>query len=305
MNDQADFADEVRNSAWWSGDSRKVANGRGVDAILTKQGKMEIPDLSGVEVVQMGHVMQPVIGRLAQDKLQIELKEADYAITHPQHDWFRSHFDFISADGKTLVEAKNYNAGTKSKFDADTNTIPLADYAQLVHEAACHGVERIYLAVLFGGQEFQTFEFNISEAEKDEFIQKMSVYWGFVKANTLPEAETIEQTKLIYPTSIEEQVVATQQMEQAVAQLKAIKGQIKELEGAEEQIEVAIRNALGDKSAVVGVDGSTLVTWRSTKPSMRFASDLFKQAMPDIYEKFVMEMPGSRRFLVKWTRLSL
>ena len=299
MNDQADFADEVRNSAWWSGDSRKVANGRAVDAILTKQGKMEIPDLSGVEVVQMGHVMQPVIGRLAQDKLQIELQEADYAITHPKHDWFRSHFDFISADGKTLVEAKNYNMGTRSKFDADTNTIPLADYAQLVHEAACHGVERIYLAVLFGGQEFQTFEFNISEAEKEEFIKKMSVYWGFVKANTLPEAETIEQTKLIYPTSIEEQVVATQQMEQAVAQLKAIKGQIKELEGAEEQIEVAIRNALGDKSAVVSVDGSTLVTWRSTKPSMRFASDLFKQAMPDIYEKFVMEMPGSRRFLVK------
>jgi hypothetical protein len=25
--------------------------------------------------------------------------------------------------------------------------------------------------------------------------------------------------------------------------------------------------------------------------------------MPDIYEKFVMEMPGSRRFLVKWTIL--
>jgi hypothetical protein len=25
--------------------------------------------------------------------------------------------------------------------------------------------------------------------------------------------------------------------------------------------------------------------------------------MPDIYEKFVMEMPGARRFLVKWTLL--
>jgi hypothetical protein len=25
--------------------------------------------------------------------------------------------------------------------------------------------------------------------------------------------------------------------------------------------------------------------------------------MPDIYEKFVMEQPGSRRFLVKWTTL--
>ena len=299
MNKQEDFADEVRNSAWWSGDSRKVANGRAVDAILTKQGKMPIPDLSGIEAVQMGHVMQPIIGKLAQNKLQIELKNADYALSNSVNPWFRSHFDFISADGKVLVEAKNYNMGVRAKFDTDTNHIPQADYAQLVHEAACHGIERIYLAVLFGGQEFQTFEFNIGAAEQDEFIQKMAVYWGFVKANTLPEAETIEQTKLIYPHSTEEQIVATQQMEQAVAQLKAIKGQIKELEGAEEQIEVAIRNALGDKSAVVGVDGSTLVTWRSSKPSMRFASDLFKQSMPDIYEKFVMEMPGSRRFLIK------
>ena len=109
-NAQSDFAPEVRNSAWWSGDSRKAANGRGNEAVLEKLGLKERPDLSGIEAVQMGHVMQPVIGRLAQDKLRIELKDADYALTHSRESWLRSHFDFISADGKTLVEAKNYNA---------------------------------------------------------------------------------------------------------------------------------------------------------------------------------------------------
>ena len=34
-----DFAPEVRNAAWWSGDSRLAANGRAADAILVKQGK--------------------------------------------------------------------------------------------------------------------------------------------------------------------------------------------------------------------------------------------------------------------------
>jgi len=67
-NVQTDFAPDVRNSAWWSGDSRMAANGRAVDVILTKQGKREAPDLSDVEAVQMGHIMQPVIGRLFQDK---------------------------------------------------------------------------------------------------------------------------------------------------------------------------------------------------------------------------------------------
>jgi predicted phage-related endonuclease len=298
-NDRGDFAPEIRRSAWWSGDSRKAANGRAVDAILEKQGKKEIPDLSDNEAVQMGHVMQPVVGRLFQDKHRMELKDADYSLTHPRHDWFRSHFDFISADGKTLVEAKNYNAMVRNKFDSEANVIPSADYAQLVHEAACHGVNDIYLAVLFGGQEFVTFHFDITEVEKDDLIKKMAEYWGFVKANTLPPAETIEQTKIMFPVGNAGTITATQQMEMAITHLKDIKTQIKNLEAQEENLEVAVRNALGERDTIMNVDGSTLVTWRNSKPSKRFSSSLFQQAMPDIYEQFVVEQPGARRFLVK------
>ena len=299
MNDQGDFAPEVRRSAIWSGDSRKVANGKMVDVILEKQGKKELKDLSGVEAVQMGHVMQPLIGKLAQDRLKMELKDADYSITHSKHTWFKSHFDFISADGGVLVEAKNYNAAVRSKFDPDTNRIPDADYAQLVHEAACHNVNRIFLAVLFGGQEFHTFEFFISDQEKDDLIKKMATVWGHCQAGTLPPAETIEQTKIIYPSSSTAVVTATQQVELAIAQLRDVKNQIKHLEATEEQIEVAVRNLMGESQEIRTVDGQTLVSWKSSKGSKRFSSTLFQQSMPDIYEQFVIEQPGSRRFLVK------
>jgi predicted phage-related endonuclease len=298
-NAQSEFAPEVRNSAWWSGDSRMAANGRAVDVILTKQGKREAPDLSDVEAVQMGHIMQPVIGRLFQDKHKIELKEADYALTHTKHDWMRSHFDFISADGTVLVEAKNYNAGVRNKFDADANRIPDADLAQLIHESACHNINRIFLAVLFGGNEFVTIEFDITEGMKDDLVQRMAKLWAYCKTDTLPPAETIEQTKLVYPTSTDETIVATQNVEVAVAQLKQYKANIKALEDQSEALEVAIRNTMGDKGEIVSISGDTLVTWRSSKSSKRFSSDLFKQAMPDIYEQFVIEQPGSRRFLVK------
>ena len=299
MNDQNDFAPEIRRSAIWSGDSRKVANGKMVDVILEKQGKKEIPDLSGIEAVQMGHVMQPIVGKLAQQKLKKELKEADYALTHPQHDWFRSHFDFISADGNMLVEAKNYNASVRSKFDPESNRIPDADYAQLVHEAACHNVNDVVLAVLFGGQEFHTFQFHITDQEKDDLIKKMAAVWGYCKADTLPPAETIEQTKIIYPESKDGFITATQQVERAIAHLKDIKTQIKHMEATEEQLEVQVRNLMGEYQEIRGVDGTTLVSWKSAKSSKRFSADLFRSAMPDIYEQFIVEQPGSRRFLVK------
>ena len=298
-NDRDDFAPEIRNSAWWASDTRMVMNGKAVEVIMQKQGKIDPPDLSQIEAVQMGHVMQPIIGRLAQDRLNMELKDADYPLTHPDHSWLRSHFDFISADGRVLVEAKNYNINARNKFDVDSNRIPPADYAQILHEATVHRVDRVILAVLFGGQEFQTFDFTFSEEEKENLIKDMAVYWGHVKADTLPEPQSLEATKLIYPNDNGQSMVASQALETAIQQLKQIKGQIKAYEEQSDILETAIRGTMQNYGDIVSVSGETLVTWRSAKSSKRFSSDLFKQSMPEVYEQFVVEMPGSRRFLVK------
>jgi hypothetical protein len=298
-NDREDFAPEIRNSAWWASDTRQAANGRALDQILIKQGKMPPPDLSGVESVQMGHVMQPTILSLAQNALQTEIKDADYALTHPTESWLRSHFDGITADGQMLVEAKNYNAAVRNKFDFDTGRIPAADYAQLVHEASVHGVSKICLAVLFGGQEFKHYVFDITELEKEELIKTMAVLWGHVKADTTPSPETIEQTKILYPVSTDSAIVATREVEQAVLMLKQYKERIKEAEGQVEALETQIRTYMADNAEIRAVDGSALVTWKSSKATKRFNADLFKSAMPDIYSQFVVEQAGSRRFLIK------
>ena len=299
MNDQADFAPEVRKSAIWSGDSRKVANGKMVDVILEKQGKKELADLSNVEAVQMGHVMQPIIGQLAQTKLGIELKEADYMMTHPKETWMRSHFDFISADGKTLVEAKNYNAAVRNKFDADANIIPAADMAQLIHECAVHGIDDIVLAVLFGGQNFEVFKFTITQEQKEQLIKDMARYWSAVATRTPLEAEDTEQTKLIYSVSAPTAITAPQSLEQICQALVYTKEQLNKWEAEEERLKVDIQKFMGVNSELVTIDGRVLATWKSSKGSHKFDQKLFESAMPDVYKSFVREVPGSRRFLIK------
>ena len=296
----SDFSPSTRNSAIWSGDSRKVANGRANEVILTKQGIIEIEDLSEVEAVQMGHVLEPVIGRLAQAKLGVELVKIDDALSHPKHDWFKSHFDFAGKqNGKTiLVEAKNYNAATRSKFDA-SGICPAADMAQLVHEAAVFGVDMVYLAVLFGGQEFVLIPFNITEEQKEELIKQMAVIWGHVQAGTTLPPETVEQVKLLYPVSTEEVKTASASVEQACLALAQIKANIKHLEAQEEQYDTLVRGYMQDKSTLATIDGKVLATWKSAKPSVKFDAKLFQEAMPDIYKQFMREMPGSRRFLLK------
>ena len=298
-NDRADFAPEIRNGAWWSGDTRLAASGRAGEAILQKLGLTERPDLSGVEAVQMGHVMQPVIGRLVTDRLGLELRDADYALQHPTESWLKSHFDFITTDGKTLVEAKNYGIHNRNKFDTESNIVPAADYAQCLHEATVHGVENVILAVLFGGQEFVTFQFSFGELQQQDFIQEMAEYWSSVVAKNPLPPETSDQARALFPSDTGGKIMANQNTEQVATQLRNVRARLKELEVHEDQLLTALQSAMGSNSELITVDGTILATWKCAKASKRFDSSLFKSSMPDLYEKFIVEAAGSRRFLLK------
>jgi predicted phage-related endonuclease len=93
--------------------------------------------------------------------------------------------------------------------------------------------------------------------------------------------------------------MASQSVEQACSILFDIKAKIKELEKQEEQVQTLVQGYMQDASSLVAIDGSVLATWKSAKPTMSFDNKLFQSAMPDIYERFVVQKPGSRRFLVK------
>jgi predicted phage-related endonuclease len=296
----SDFSPETRNSAWWSGDSRRAASGKANEVILTKQGKLEIPDLSNIEAVQMGHVMEPVIGNLASERLGVRLEKIEEALTHPQHPWLKSHFDFHGKlNGETiLVECKNYNAAVRNKFD-ESGLVPAADMAQLIHEAAVYGIRKIYLAVLFGGQEFVLIPFEITDEQKEELIKQMAVYWGHCQAGTQLPPETPEQARLIYPTGLDTTKMASRSVEEACRTLTLVKGQIKALEAQKEALETLVQGYMGEANQLATFDGSVLATWKNAKTSEKFDSKLFQSAMPDVYEKFVVNVPGSRRFLVK------
>jgi predicted phage-related endonuclease len=278
-----------------------AANGRANEVILQKMGRLAPPDLSGVEAVQMGHVMEPVIGRLAQSRLGVDLQKIEHAYAHKSHPWFRSHFDFTGTqDGKQiLVECKNYNAAVRQKFDPATGVMPAADMAQCIHEAAVMQVDTVYLAVLFGGQEFTLTRVDVTEVMKEDLIQKMAPYWAAcVAGNPLPP-ESTDQARVLFPESRKAAVEADRGLEQACVALKSVKQQIKALEEQEEQLALMVQRALQEKDTLVDISGQVLATWKSAAASKKFDAKLFQQAMPDVYETFVREVPGSRRFLIK------
>jgi hypothetical protein len=108
-----------------------------------------------------------------------------------------------------------------------------------------------------------------------------------------------DAAKLVYKVDNGTNLLATQSLEQACQVLKVLKEQIKALEGQEHDLVSKIQGYMMESSQLVSVDGNVLATWKASKASKKFNAELFKSSMPDIYEKFVTEQPGSRRFLLK------
>ena len=289
-----------RRKAIWATDARKIADGRAVQVYLEKRGEADPPDLSQIEAVQMGHVMQPVIGRLVSERLGVAIKDMDVAVQHPTEAWMWSHFDFITQDGDVLIEAKNYNSMARNKFGENGSIhVPNADYFQCLHEATVLGVNKVILAVLFGGNEFCTFPLEFTQGDKDRLLQTEAELWGRIQAGTPPDAGSTDDLRRLFPQDNAETVQASGRVEQAVAELFRLKTQIKDLESMEEELSSLIQSYMKDAAQLTSYDGKVLATWKTAKGSKRFSADTFKQAMPDIYEQFVIEQPGSRRFLVK------
>ena len=295
-----DFSQESRASAWWATDSRRAVSGHLIDVLLEKKGEKERADPSEIEVVQMGLKMQPAIARLFEEETGIGAQELEIAGTHKTEPWLRAHFDFATNDGG-LLEVKNFNAALITKYSEpdEPMKLPEADYVQCLHEACVYGVDHVYFAVLFGGQRFRWWKLEFTAEQKDEFVQRAAAWWAMAVNKTMPEPETPDQARAVWRYDDGMHIIANAHVETACAQLKKIKEQIKLLEGHEEAYTTAIQNFMANKAILETMAGDTLATWKTAKGTRRFDPDLLKKAMPNIYEQFFVEKPGSRRFLVK------
>lgn len=296
----SDFSPEVRNKALWSGDARRYVEGRGGEVYAEKLGLKEMDDLSDNEAVQMGLVMQEPIMREYAKRNGIEFKDADYALYHPQQSYLASHFDYISADGKTLYEVKNLGVHQRKKYgDNNTDQIDLGYRVQCLHEATVHQIETVVLVVCFGGQEICGYPQTFSPDLKDMHIKEMAEFWGRIQARSFDPDTMGDAAKLVYRQDNGTNLIATQDLEHDCLNLAAIKQQISVLEKDEATLQKRIQGYMMESSQLVSVDGTVLATWKTAKSSKKFSQELFKNAMPDIFDKFVVEQPGSRRFLVK------
>ena len=295
---QEDLA--IRPDHIWAGDAGQIAAGKAGEVYMLKTGQKEPDDLSGNEAVEMGLVMQEPIMRAAAGRWGLEFKDADYHLIHPRHTFLASHFDYISSDGKTLYEVKNVGHHQRKHYGENLSEQVSDRYrAQCMHELIVHQVQNIELIVLFGGQELCRFPQTVTELEQEAHIRAMAEFWAQVQTRSFNPETMADVVRDVYKVDDGSSIVANASIEQACLQLQQIKAKLKEYEEAEDGLKEFIQSWMKERATITAYDGSILATWKTAKPSKRFSAELLKSAMPQIYEQFVVESPGSRRFLIK------
>jgi predicted phage-related endonuclease len=264
-----------------------------------KVGKADPTDLSNIEAVQMGHVMQGTIQRMFTDQTGIEARHTDdeFKIA-PEVDYLAAHTDG-QIDNTTILEIKNFSGFRRKEFgDWGSDDVPLTVYTQCVHEAICWNAKTVFVAVLFGGQEFQVYELNPSLNERNSYLERADKFWSTVTSQTPPEPQNANDVALLFPQHNDDAVVADDALIQRHIELVTIRNQIKQFEKTEEEIAAEFKLFMGEAGTVMGGD-KPLVTWKKSADSRFFDAKAFEQDHPELFKKYTGIRPGSRRFLVK------
>lgn len=131
-------------------------------------------------------------------------------------------------------------------------------------------------------------------------LKEAKAFWNdHVLARVAPEPTTADDIAKAYPTSKEETIAADEDMMNLLGNYAELRKREKEIKEAKDQVADAIKMYMRD-CAVLKYQDQTVATFRNTKDSVSLDSKALLLNMPEVYEKFSVTKPGSRRLVISW-----
>jgi putative phage-type endonuclease len=233
-----------------------------------------------------GHDMEPLIGLAVHDLLGLHVAGEQSWIEHTTEPWMRA-----TVDGFLLHKPDDMLNAAAGVFEAKTSQeharLNWPYYiAQVQWQMLVTGLPLAVVAVLKTLEDGRTLyvrEFAADKAFQRELTDFARELWGHVQAATLPPAETVEDVKALYPTTVHPDAVevppdlvgALRHAEAVAAegdrQLKAVKAELAEL--------------LEDHETAV-CSGDVVATWKN-QDATRLDQKALKAAHPDLVEGYM------------------
>lgn len=245
-----------------------------------KTGQAEQADLSEVEAVQWGNILEPVVADEYSRRTGRKVRRVNRLLVHPRHGWMVAHLDRIVLDGNRILEVKTTRRSQDWEDGVPDYYIPQAQhYLAVTGRAVCD------VAVLIGGQDFRVFEIARDESFIEDMIAVENAFWAKVLTGEPPVAMTTDEANARWKTFHPGSVFGTPDDVSAARELRRVKGEMAALVELADTLETQLKNRIGDQGDELVVGSDILATWKEQSRSSLDTKAL-EAAHPDIAAQF-------------------
>lgn len=250
-----------------------------------------------LEQVQLGTLLEPKIAEMYTIRTGRKVARVNQPVMNPKYpDFMRGNIDRKIVGVDSLLECKNvgYHMAQKSFGEAGTDEVPEYQLIQVMYYLMLKEYAEGELAALLGGNTFRIFSI-AADAELIELMRQAAEY--FWTENVLkdipPPASTYDDLKSMYSESRDGlPVIATDEIKVAAIRAAQLREAQRQAKKEEDALNIVVRNFMGEATQLITEDGLVLGTWKEQNAAARFNESAFKEAHPDLYDKFKPQ-PGS------------
>ena len=265
-----------------------------LDVYFDKRGLVADKPANGA--MEWGTRLEPLVRQAYAEATGRTVRVPTTILRHPTHAFMLGSIDGVTDDGR-LVEIKTARSA-EGWGEPGSDEVPDAYLVQVQHYLTVTGLTLADVAVLIGGSDFRLYEVPADPDLQTILVDVEGAFWDRVQRGDPPDPITYADAQKRWPTSAARIIQAPAEVFEAVQQLHAAKARETEAEKEADALQATICAAMGEGDVLVYGD-ATLATWKAGKPPLRFNTDAFKAAHPDLYAEFAKPGNASRRFLLK------
>ena len=261
-------------------------------------------------LMKFGHLIEPVTAQLFADATGYKI------IKSSAGDWIAQDRKkkFLQVSPDRNFEDQNGEIGTvelKSTqckidkelgFGMDKGQIPLKWFCQLQYQLGVQRQRKGALAWLSCGRDFDYIEVDFNaDFYRNTIVPAIEDFWhDNVLTGIAPAAINAADVQRIHPVQDNGKTIeADNDLLDTLHELAEIKAHKAKLDARADELTEVIKMRINDAEGVKMADGTMLCTWRAPKPTKKFDATAFKAENPELYEKYMKDTQGARRFLLK------
>lgn len=268
------------------------------------------PDEDAMFRMDVGNALEPLLGEYFTKETGINLVRVP-TLYHPDYPFIGANLDFLSEDGKAVVETKTYGIGRHHEFgDEGTDDVPDGYHIQLTKQMGLailngYAVQGGFLyACSMGTQTRKIWTVPFDQEFFDLLIEKDVAFWrNHIEPGIAPEpmAKDEDRLRLMYPDDDGSYVLATPEDDDLVMALldasKARKVACDRFDSLKVRVIDRIGSASGMESLYGRVNykaasGKNVTDWESVARGLADVID------PSLIQANTTYKAGSRRLLL-------